>query len=99
MGTSFEEAVGELDDAGMVVNETNGHNEKTSGLAEFFPWRKTSTASKDECCICLERYAPAESICVPISEGCPHVFHEKCIVEWLKTHGECPLCSVKLLSD
>ncbi|CAJ1956877.1 unnamed protein product [Cylindrotheca closterium] len=65
-------------------------------LAEFFPWRKT--ASKDECCICLECYVPGESICVAISEECDHVFHEECIVEWLKTHNECPLCRVKLLS-
>jgi hypothetical protein len=71
--------------------------ELTTAIAEFFPWRKT--ASKDECCICLECYASGESICVPISEECDHVFHEECIVEWLKTHSECPLCRVKLVSE
>lgn len=86
---------GEEEEAeGAAVGETKT---ETTGLAEFFPW--TKTASKDECCICLECYAPDENICVPITEGCNHVLHEDCMIEWLKTHNECPLCRVQLLSD
>lgn len=70
------------------------NNRRGSG---FFNRRKE--ASKHECCICLESYVPNESICVPIAEGCKHLFHEECIVEWLKTHNDCPLCRIRLLSD
>ncbi|CAJ1956889.1 unnamed protein product [Cylindrotheca closterium] len=60
-------------------------------------WTKPSP--KDECCICLECYAPGETICVPICKDCNHVFHEECIVEWLKNHTDCPLCRVQVLGD
>lgn len=30
---------------------------------------------------------------------CGHQFHEKCIVEWLKTQNKCPLCRIKIKYD
>lgn len=61
------------------------------------PWLKL--APKDECVICLENYNVGETICVPIRKECNHVFHEECIVEWLKTHSDCPLCRIKIIGD
>ena len=41
------------------------------------------------CCICLNDYRP-EAIIHMLS--CDHVFHRKCIAEWLQCHHRCPLC-------
>lgn len=60
-------------------------------------WRRPSP--KDECCICLECYSEGETICAPMTTECNHVFHEECILEWLKTNDHCPLCRVELLKD
>jgi len=60
-------------------------------------WRRPS--AKDECCICLECYTEGETICAPMTTECNHVFHEGCILEWLKTKDHCPLCRVELLKD
>ena len=30
---------------------------------------------------------------------CGHQFHEKCIIEWLKTQNKCPLCRIILKFD
>lgn len=60
-------------------------------------WRRPS--AKDECCICLESYNVGETICAPITTECNHVFHEGCILQWVKNHDKCPLCRVDLLKD
>ena len=59
--------------------------------------RKTMAKEEPPCCICLESYIEGETICVPTTTQCDHVFHEGCIYEWLKTKDRCPLCRVELL--
>lgn len=66
---------------------------RSESFKKLSSWRKP----KDECCICLEHYSPGETICVPVTKECNHVFHEECIVEWLKNHTECPLCRIQIL--
>lgn len=41
------------------------------------------------CTICLEDFEPKEEVRVT---PCNHMFHEDCIVPWLKSHGQCPVC-------
>lgn len=55
-----------------------------------------------QCIICREDYAEAQQSCgdqdAPsahvsvIQLGCKHVFHEECIISWLKNNGTCPIC-------
>jgi hypothetical protein len=49
----------------------------------------TDDPSREECCICLENFAPAVP---PFILKCKHGFHEQCIREWGKTSAHCPLC-------
>eukprot|EP00980_Cylindrotheca_fusiformis_P012707 scaffold3107_cov126-Cylindrotheca_fusiformis.AAC.3 len=58
---------------------------------------RRKASSSDECCICLDEYHPGETICAPITDKCNHVFHEECVVEWLRNHDLCPLCRVNLM--
>ncbi|OWM86139.1 E3 ubiquitin-protein ligase RING1-like [Punica granatum] len=46
-----------------------------------------------ECAICLEDFNQgAEEACQAIVLDCRHVYHVACILEWLHTHHECPIC-------
>lgn len=45
---------------------------------------------KDTCTICLN-----EVKAVPLA--CGHVFHKKCINEWLKENSSCPNCREKVI--
>src|SRR5439155_17530307 len=41
------------------------------------------------CSICLDKY---EENNPGIKLECVHIFHKKCIIEWLNNNGTCPLC-------
>merc|ERR1719295_530346 len=41
------------------------------------------------CSTCLELFTASS---VVISTQCGHIFHSHCIIEWLKSRSNCPLC-------
>ncbi|XP_071907162.1 uncharacterized protein [Coffea arabica] len=41
------------------------------------------------CAICLEDFEPKEIVTIT---PCNHMFHEECIVPWVKNEGRCPVC-------
>jgi len=45
---------------------------------------------QDTCAICLGNYELEETISV--LPNCDHVYHDACVVEWIKRSGKCPLC-------
>ena len=82
----------------MAFNASNRSTTFSSSFSRpLSSWRRPSP--KDECCVCLESYNVGETICAPITTECNHVFHEACILQWLKNHDKCPLCRVDLLKD
>ena len=49
-----------------------------------------------ECSICLmEVNEGQDTILLP----CGHMFHDKCVTQWLKIHNTCPLCRFELPTD
>jgi len=51
----------------------------------------------DTCAICLEKYINNEVI---VEFSCQsHIFHEKCLYEWLQKSEICPLCKHNLMED
>ena len=49
-----------------------------------------------ECSICLTEISnEQDTILLP----CGHMFHDKCIVQWLKIHNTCPLCRYEIQSN
>jgi hypothetical protein len=56
--------------------------------------------SKPECSICLEGYKRDETICWSKTNECDHIFHSKCIRQWMiqNGHDHCPLCRTNLMS-
>lgn len=57
------------------------------------PSTKAMEKDKDEggksCAVCLEDFEPREEVMLT---PCSHMFHEECIVPWVKNHGHCPVC-------
>ena len=48
----------------------------------------------NDCTICLEEFNNDEEI---IKLKCNHLFHSKCIDDWIKKNQSCPLCRLNLL--
>lgn len=46
------------------------------------------------CAICLEDFEPKEEV---VLTPCNHMFHEDCIVTWLTSKGQCPVCRFVIL--
>merc|ERR1712003_86015 len=52
---------------------------------------------KPECSICMETYETGETVFWSKHKNCKHLFHEKCIKQWLLEHDDCPICRNNLL--
>lgn len=51
----------------------------------------------DECAICLQHLSsPEEEQGTTRAMPCSHVFHERCIFQWVRRERACPLCRRKL---
>ena len=46
-----------------------------------------------ECSICLEEMNSDTKI---IALQCAHIYHEKCVNEWLQKKSVCPICLFKM---
>ncbi|XP_072966957.1 uncharacterized protein [Typha angustifolia] len=44
---------------------------------------------RKDCTICLEAFVPSEQVLVT---PCNHMFHKDCIIPWVKSRGQCPVC-------
>ncbi|KAI3675750.1 hypothetical protein L1987_85343 [Smallanthus sonchifolius] len=65
-------------------NETESDIEHGKAIAD---------TSITECCICLAKYKEKEDM---RQLNCSHIFHMKCVDEWLKIVSCCPLCKQEL---
>ena len=45
-----------------------------------------------KCSICLDSYQVGDEIGWSRNPNCHHLFHKKCIIEWLQRQEHCPLC-------
>ena len=69
-------------------------NEQIEGLDLTRVTSEVQHSLIEECCsICLETFGQDE--CVRKIK-CKHVFHQKCIDQWLVRKGECPNCKASL---
>ena len=65
--------------------ETSMFNER-----EYTESERTKESSKT-CAICLCEFEVGENVCaLPCDDG--HIFHTKCIEQWLETNSMCPVC-------
>ena len=57
---------------------------------------KYSSRKEDSCTICLQKFKGTDII---KEFCCKHIFHKKCLLKWLKTSNNCPLCKHNLMDD
>jgi hypothetical protein len=51
---------------------------------------------KIECSVCKENYKLEDTISIM---PCHHVFHNECLLPWLKQHNSCPVCRYELPTE
>ena len=47
----------------------------------------TSREVPNGCAVCMDPFRGDDRVCWSSNNGCPHVFHEKCLVNWLLVLG------------
>ncbi|BFG20317.1 hypothetical protein CerSpe_065920 [Prunus speciosa] len=58
--------------------------------------RQICASESDSCTVCMEEFnGGSEIACMP----CLHLFHEKCVVTWLKQSHYCPVCRFEVPTD
>lgn len=86
----------------IIAAAQDRYEENKDGSSFARSWRSiassTRTLSKPDCSICLDSYKTGETICWAKTDECDHIFHQECIVEWMKAHDDCPLCRTNLMS-
>jgi hypothetical protein len=70
---------------GMDMTESEGHDDDDE--------------TEDVCCICLIPFEPDDLVGRSANPDCLHLYHQKCIEEWLVKSNECPCCRGKFLDD
>ncbi|XP_060570412.1 RING finger protein 122-like [Ruditapes philippinarum] len=61
---------------------------------EFSPKKKN--LRNDTCPVCLDEFLSKEKIAICT---CHHVFHSKCLLEWLRHKNNCPMCKAPVRKD
>ncbi|CAA7060727.1 unnamed protein product [Microthlaspi erraticum] len=81
----------------LLRNLSLYYRNKTTGSENSRNNRDLSGGEEEEekrCSVCLEDFEPKETVMLT---PCKHMFHEDCIVPWLKSKGQCPLCRSVIL--
>uniref|UniRef100_A0A7E4W852 RING-type domain-containing protein n=1 Tax=Panagrellus redivivus TaxID=6233 RepID=A0A7E4W852_PANRE len=91
---------GSLDD---IINQLlNSSTTESVRISEsdlaFIPKIKVSqerVENEAQCTTCMEMFGLEEEVC---RLDCDHIFHEGCIVPWLRIHNTCPVCRGEVVS-
>ncbi|GFO14538.1 RING finger protein 122-like [Plakobranchus ocellatus] len=67
------------------AQENLGYKESTYKLKN----KGTQNEGSNSCPVCLEEFSKGEKIAAC---NCQHVFHSKCLIQWLQCRNNCPLC-------
>ena len=60
----------------------------------IYKMKKNDPHINQECVICLDNYEKETKACCL---GCNHIYHKKCIEDWLVLKPICPLCQYEVL--
>lgn len=65
------------------------NDEEIHSLKTYAYKKKGKKSEKQSCVICLNDLQKGEKI---IETHCEHLFHDECLITWLKTNISCPMC-------
>ncbi|XP_061993238.1 E3 ubiquitin-protein ligase RDUF2-like [Rosa rugosa] len=66
-----------------------------SSIKELLKRVRVGNNKKDVCTVCLEELSTA-GISYAMQMPCKHVFHDGCVVRWLKESHYCPVCRFEM---
>jgi hypothetical protein len=101
---SIETIVNQAADDNLYIAN---NNPQSSSWARSSSWSRASAASPlvrtvrqspPKCSICLDSYKTGDTICWAKTDRCDHIFHQECVVEWLKDHDDCPSCRKDIMN-
>mmetsp|Transcript_15759 Transcript_15759/g.43479 ORF Transcript_15759/g.43479 Transcript_15759/m.43479 type:complete len:375 (+) Transcript_15759:142-1266(+) len=92
-----KQVAGPLDDTSACSSSSGEKSNVSKGLVDDLEssvpsQTSSSTASTNECPICLDEFRAGQIISYSPNPECCHVFHHECIKEWLLRHTNCPFC-------
>ena len=64
---------------------------------QFKHIQKYQNREEKECAICLGDFQGIDIL--KAFYKCDHIFHKKCLLDWLKKHNDCPYCKHDLSDD
>lgn len=74
-------------------NKGNGFSEAKLRNLRVLPFIARNLKNKETCSICMNEFKSAELV---IKLGCGHIYHEKCIKEWLSRKKTCAVCKFEV---
>lgn len=87
----IEEIQGIVYKFNIVRKETEEiETESVNDLLTDIPLNLINDADDINCVICMEKYSKENNDKI-VSLPCGHIYHKKCITEWLKHQDKCPL--------
>jgi len=77
---------------GMLSTDNGAPAEAIKRNTQAVDLTEAELAENPSCPICMEDYTDSEGMTISKITLCDHVFHEKCLGNWLKAARSCPLC-------
>lgn len=78
-----------------------GANPNTPSIendVSVIPRDKAASTLEDDCAICFDKIKKGQQFrALPCSESASHIFHAKCIDQWLSKNNTCPTCRAVVL--
>ena len=83
--------IGPIDFLNDNIDDTKNKQKIIDSLIEIeFTENTNNKYDEEECSICLGDFCKGNKICCL---NCSHIFHSKCIKDWIKKKNICPLCN------
>eukprot|EP00401_Gymnodinium_catenatum_P026954 CAMPEP_0117507938 /NCGR_PEP_ID=MMETSP0784-20121206/26683_1 /TAXON_ID=39447 /ORGANISM="" /LENGTH=460 /DNA_ID=CAMNT_0005303461 /DNA_START=47 /DNA_END=1429 /DNA_ORIENTATION=+ len=88
----YEERLMEVQE---MLSRRRGLSNETISRVDKFSWEdpgsggSQTSAAQTQCMVCLSNFAQGEEV---RRLPCSHVFHARCIDEWLRRCTDCPIC-------
>lgn len=81
----------------LMAEEAETGNPAQAADIEALPTRKLAGSEnigeQSKCLICLEEFGDGDDI---KTLPCLHIYHQKCVEQWLRTDNSCPVCKTPI---